>query len=322
MMAADPVITVLMPVYNGEKYLREAINSILSQTFRDFELLIINDGSTDQSEAIIQSYNDDRIRYVLNASNQKIIATLNNGLKLARGRYIARMDADDIAEPERLRVQLDYMEANPGCGLCGTDISILSERTIVVDKWIKTGDHDVLKFNLLMGNPFCHPTVMLRTSVLREHQLAYDPADMHAEEYGLWIEVSRYATLANIDQKLLRYRLHDAQVSAIHRDVQLQTLKRIKTGLFNELSLFTGQRWLDIFLRLTGMRYTGNEPSAEIIHAELTRDGWLTSGRNRLKLKCWIYMTKFSLQFRREWNNTYTRNWLQNISRAIKMQSR
>jgi glycosyltransferase involved in cell wall biosynthesis len=321
-MDVIPIITVLMPVYNGEKFLREAIDSILSQTFTDFELLIINDGSNDQSETIVKSYNDERIRYVCNSTNLKLIATLNNGLSLARGKYIARMDADDVSEPERLQVQFEHMEANPDCGLCGTDITILSKHEVVSSNWIKTGTHDALKYNLLMGNPFCHPTVMIRSEVLRSRGLNYNPDHLHAEEYGLWIALSRSSRLANLNSKLLRYRLHDAQVSAVHRKQQLDTLRKIKSGLFREITLFTSKRWLDLFVRLTAIRYNENIPDGRLIHDDLMRDGFLTSGRNRLQLRIWIYMIKFSLLFRREWNNTYTRCWLNNVSQAISIYSR
>ena len=113
-------VTVLMPVYNGEMYLREAIDSILHQTFTDFEFLIINDGSTDNSETIILSYDDSRIRYEKNDSNLKLIATLNKGIELAKGKYIVRMDADDISIPDRIEKQVAFLEKNPDVGICGS----------------------------------------------------------------------------------------------------------------------------------------------------------------------------------------------------------
>ena len=121
-----PKITVLMPVYNGEKYLRESVDSILNQTFTDFELLIINDGSTDSSMEILNSYSDSRIRIVTNEVNLRLIKTLNKGIDLATGEYIARMDCDDIADPKRLEIQLQYMEKHPDVAVCGTGVKAVS----------------------------------------------------------------------------------------------------------------------------------------------------------------------------------------------------
>ena len=120
----NPKVTVLMPVYNGEKYLKEAITSILLQTFDDFEFLIINDGSSDASVDIIQSFRDPRIRLVHNDTNIGLIATLNKGLKLAHGKYVARMDQDDISLPRRLEKQTYFMDNNPDVGVCGTWIKL------------------------------------------------------------------------------------------------------------------------------------------------------------------------------------------------------
>ena len=146
-----PEITVLMPVYNGEKYLRPAIESILNQTFSDFEFLIINDGSTDNSESIILSYKDERIRYVKNENNLKLIKTLNKGIDLARGKYIARMDADDISLPTRLEREIEYMESHPECGLVSVFPYVMSESGKILHKsrfFISTQHYSCLYVNL------------------------------------------------------------------------------------------------------------------------------------------------------------------------------
>ena len=121
----DILVSVIMPVYNGALYLREAIDSILSQTHTNLELIIINDGSNDNSEEIILSYEDNRIRYIINEKNSGICVTLNKGLDIAKGKYIARMDCDDISCPERLQMQIEYMEQNPSIGVLGSDIIVL-----------------------------------------------------------------------------------------------------------------------------------------------------------------------------------------------------
>ena len=133
----NPLVTVLMSVYNGEKYLERAIKSILNQTFKDFEFLIINDGSTDNSVKIIQSFNDLRLRLIHNESNIGLIKTLNKGLKLSNGKYIARMDCDDISLPKRLSIQASFMEKYPEIGVCGSWVKIIGLGKKFINKYFK-----------------------------------------------------------------------------------------------------------------------------------------------------------------------------------------
>ena len=156
--APHPLVTVLMAVYNGEKYLREAIESILDQTYTNFEFLIINDGSSDRTEEIILSYNDKRIRYIKNEQNLKLIASLNKGLDLAKGEFIARMDADDISLPERLEKQINFLEKHPEIGLLGSwvrTLGLTNNRNII----FKQG-HNTIRIQLLFNNFFHHPSVV------------------------------------------------------------------------------------------------------------------------------------------------------------------
>ena len=117
-----PLISVILPAYNAERFLEEAIDSILAQTYKNFELIVLNDGSTDRTEEIILSYNDPRIRYIKNESNLKLIKTLNKGIALARGKYIARMDADDISLPTRFEKEIEFMEIHPDIGVCSSKV--------------------------------------------------------------------------------------------------------------------------------------------------------------------------------------------------------
>src|SRR3989337_2996755 len=119
-------VSVIMSVYNGERHLRESVDSILNQTFQDFEFIIINDGSKDQSKYILESYKDERIKLIHN-KNMGLTKSLNIGISIAKGKYIARQDADDISEPERLKTQYDFMEANPGLGLIGSQFEVIKE---------------------------------------------------------------------------------------------------------------------------------------------------------------------------------------------------
>ncbi|MCS3158304.1 glycosyltransferase [Phocaeicola dorei] len=205
MIESSPIVTVLMPVYNAEKYLAEAINSILNQTFTNYELLIINDGSTDKSEEIILKYSDKRIRYIKNDKNIRLVATLNKGIELAKGKYIARMDADDISVPTRLEKQITLLENNEDIGVCGSFLYVFGEniRNYIAKKPLT----DIgIKSALLVQNPLGHPNVTIRKSILIKHHIRYDERFYRMEDWGLWITLMNKCKYANIPEILLQYR--------------------------------------------------------------------------------------------------------------------
>lgn len=208
------MISVILPVYNAEKYVREAIESILNQTYDDFELIIINDGSKDKSGNIIASFSDSRIRNIPNDKNMGLIYTLNKGLSLAQGKYIARMDADDIAYPNRLEMQMDYMEGHPDCIVCGTDVMPYKNNH---DLWflstIYKYDDKSIKKQLVMTSCFAHPTVMIRSEVLRKTGICYNDSYKYAEDYKFWIDLEPYGQFHNIKKRLLHYRITQTQVT-------------------------------------------------------------------------------------------------------------
>lgn len=202
-MSADPKVTVLMPVYNAEAYLREAMDSILAQTFTNFEFLIIDDGSTDGSAGIVRSYADRRIRLVQNERNLRLAATLNRGLGLARGEYVARMDADDISLPERLARQVAFMDAHPTVGISGTWAAAFGEARFSMPN---PTDSERIRAKLLFDSALVHPVVILRPALLARHGLAY--RDLYPiDDYDLWQRAARAFPLANLPETLLRYRV-------------------------------------------------------------------------------------------------------------------
>lgn len=206
----NPKVTVLMPVYNGERYLREAIDSILSQTFHDFEFLIINDASTDGSVGIINSYTDSRIRLVHNETNLGRCATPNIGLDLAQGEYLARMDCDDISLPTRLEKQAKFLNAHTDIGVCGTWIKLFMGADYII-KYPLT--HEEIKCRLLLGSQLAGASAMLRKKVFLDHHLYYDVNCKLAEDYDLWTRCSYVTKLANIPEILYEYRWHAEQIS-------------------------------------------------------------------------------------------------------------
>lgn len=201
----DPKITVLMSVHNGEKYLRQAIESILDQTFNNFEFLIINDGSADSSKEIIFSYNDPRINYVENETNIGLTKSLNKGLKLAKGEYVARMDADDVSLPQRLEKQLNFMENNHGIGVMGTWCYVIDAENNIIGSIRNHSNHPRIMGSLLSENQMVHSSIIYRKNVL-EGAGGYDDNVSTAQDYELLLRLSEVTKLANYTEFLHKWR--------------------------------------------------------------------------------------------------------------------
>ena len=214
-----PLVTVLMPVYNGCLYLHEAISSVLDQSFTDFELLVVDDGSTDDSVRVIQSFQDSRIRLLHNEKNYGLITTLNIGIENSQGCYIARMDSDDISLPDRLDRQVSFMENNPQISVCGSWVRTIGERPGEV--WNYMQNSDEIKCGLLFQNQLAHPSVIMRRSILENTSLRYDAVFKHVEDYQLWVALAKDTLLSNIPEVLVEYRIHANQVSVKHQLEQM-----------------------------------------------------------------------------------------------------
>ena len=226
-----PKITVLMPVYNCELYIKEAVGSILNQTFTDFEFLIIDDASTDNTVKIIKEYNDSRIKLIEKPVNTGYTNSLNYGLKIAKGKYIARMDGDDISFPERFAKQIAYLDVNPDVVLCGTSYEIIGEtkRTIIPE------NHNAIKLTLLKENCIAHPSVMIRKDVLYKFSIDYDILKEPAEDYDMWVRLLPIGKLHNLQEVLLKYRIHTKSVSRRRNDAQEKSTIETKIQLLNHL---------------------------------------------------------------------------------------
>lgn len=228
----NDLISVVMPVYNGQAYVREAIESILNQDYKRFELLLINDGSTDASEKIIESFNDARIVYIKNDTNLGLIESLDKGIRAAKGAYIARMDADDIAMPTRLCDQLNAFKNNPERIAVGSDYYVLEGNKLTHIKNIR--DSDFIKTCLLFAPYFNHPTMMIKNR-FKELDLSYDKNFVHAEDYRLWTQLSFHGAFYIVDKPLLKYRSHGSQISANHKQTQLQISATIRKSYLQQL---------------------------------------------------------------------------------------
>jgi glycosyltransferase involved in cell wall biosynthesis len=219
-----PLVSVLMPVYNGEHYLRQAVDSILHQTFEDFEFIIINDGSTDNTLSILKDYTDPRIILLQNKQNKGLVATLNYGLSVVRGQYIARMDADDIAFPHRLEKQVQFMESNPSVGLLGTNVIFIDEHGKEGQLAHGTQWHfypSTVRWRLLWETTVHHPSSMIRRTTLTKNNLWFDPAYFLAEDFDLWTRIIKYSEATYLPEVHLQYRLHSQGLSFSNREKQL-----------------------------------------------------------------------------------------------------
>ena len=215
-----PKVTVLMPVYNGEKYLREAIDSILSQTFTDFELLIIDDGSSDKSFKIINSYQDLRIKIIQNPKNVGISASLNDGLSLAKGKYIARMDCDDISLSNRLQKQIDFLDEHPEVVVVGCYMEMIDfEGNKLNQQYEYPLSHEDIVNSMLILNPMGHPSVMFRHIEVVQiggYRSIKEWNGVSTEDYDLWLRVAaRNYELANLSEFLMHYRNHPKSLTQI-----------------------------------------------------------------------------------------------------------
>jgi len=211
----NPAISVILPVHNGGAFLSEAVNSILNQSFTDFECLISNDGSTDQSAAIIESLTDCRVVKLSNEGNKGLIYTLNRGIELSKGTYIARMDADDISLPERFKLQKQFLDDNKTAAAVAGTVIFIDESGKETGNWEldkKTITPSQIKKTMPAENCIAHPSVMLRAEVIR--QLRYNPAQKNIEDYDLWLRIlNRGYSIAKISKPLLLYRVHQASVT-------------------------------------------------------------------------------------------------------------
>lgn len=227
-------ISVLMPVYNAEAYLGESVESVLRQSYDDFELLIIDDGSTDNSVDIIQSYTDSRIRLLQN--DHHFINSLNKGLEKSSGKYIARMDADDVMHIDRLRIQHAIMEEEPEITVCGSSMIPFGKE--VTPGNISYSGNGLIEYpiiQLLAGNIVFHPTTMIRTGFLREHGLRYEEYS-YAEDYKLWFEIAKKGGTFFVEsQPLLLYRISENQVTRSKSEEQETTRRKIVREVLNYL---------------------------------------------------------------------------------------
>lgn len=234
-MSSRPIVSVVMPVYNCEKYLREAIESVLSQTFKNFELIIVVGSSTDSTDLILESYleKDNRIK-VFHQEAEGLVAALNMGCLLAKGQYIARMDADDRCLQQRLERQVRYMETHPEIGILGTWALYIDESGRQVDSARMLINPRLIEFHLYFANCIIHSSVIMRREIL-ETLGFYNPEALHAEDYELWSRAMGITKISVLPEILLESRIWSGSVSNLESEVQKQTVARIRRAMISVL---------------------------------------------------------------------------------------
>lgn len=228
-----PRVSVIMPVYNNAQYVQQAIFSILVQTYTDFELIVIDDGSTDGSAFLISQINDARVRKVFHQHNKGIVESLNEGLRMATGEYVARMDSDDYSTPDRLATQVAFMDSHPFIELSGAAFT----SDIGGRPQIKPAHHEEIKTWLLFHCCITHPTVIMRNSMIHRLGVQYDSNYPYAEDYELWNRLAPHIQMANIPVNLLFYRQHSGQVSQEKRAIQENSARNIRQRQLSMLGL-------------------------------------------------------------------------------------
>jgi glycosyltransferase involved in cell wall biosynthesis len=266
-ISTKPQITVFMAVYNGARYLNEAIDSALNQTFKDFELLIIDDGSTDQSAEIIQSYKDPRIRFLRNEKNLGIVATRNRGIKEMRGDYLAILDCDDVSPPSRLKKELSFLKKNHDFGLVGGKTKYIDQNGEPAGV--------ILKYNflpekfpalLLFTNCFSNSAVMIRTSAL--------PPDGYRDfggacEYDLWTRMAKKWRLKNLPHIMLKYRTHDKSMTLVSSQQLEEQASQIIKNQLADLKIFPSHE--ELLIHQTNFACRDKNPLEFLCQ----RDAWL-----------------------------------------------
>ncbi len=240
----QPLISVVMPAYNAASFVLESIESVLSQTYPHFELIVIDDGSSDNTREIIGSVKDDRVHLVVNDRNRGIIYTLNRGIDLAKGKYIARLDSDDLAMPARFEKQLAFMEQHPKTGACGTYFKVIDHDNKVLQHVKFPAAPGDAKTYLLLHNCFCHSSVMMRTDMAKA--LKYAKEYLVCEDHELWHRFSQVTQIANLPEYLTSYRIHGNNISTTKRETMFNSLKMLNRKMLTDIGMRFSEEELEL----------------------------------------------------------------------------
>lgn len=226
----QPLVSIVISVFNSADYLREAMDSILTQTYPNMEILCFDDGSTDDTLSILKAYEDDRLKIISDGENKGLAARLNEGIELAQGVYIARMDADDIALPTRIEKQVSFLENQTDVVACGTGFDVFPKHKRV----LMPASHEGIVARQLFSPGMAHPTVMLRRQFLMDKDLRY-PSVKCAQDYALWVLMARYGKMANLNEVLFKYRHHENSVTNTKKQAKRKVLGQIHKEILRDV---------------------------------------------------------------------------------------
>jgi len=236
-----------MPVYNGQKYLNDSIQSILNQSLKEFELIIVNDGSTDQTADILREYSDPRIRVLTNPRNSGVAFSLNRAIEVSRGVYIARMDSDDISLPYRLKLQTEYLESHPDISLIGGSIQCFGTSDDRIRYWEQ---HDFIHANCLFNTPFAHPVVCWRKEDFLNNHLLYQESPPTAEDYELWERACQTLKTANLPEILIHYRIDPLIKISQYLQQQIDGGKRVRERSLERAGIVLNKTELELLHKI------------------------------------------------------------------------
>lgn len=252
-----PLVSVVMSTYNEEKYVLDSINSILNQTYENIEIIIVDDASTDNTVSLIENISTDKIRLYINDTNKKLAHNLNFAIAKARGKYVARMDADDISRRERIRTQVEYLEKHKEIDIVASYAKTFGDSDIIKKS---PCTHEGIKATLLFTNPICHPTVMFRKSSI---DFVYDESCAAGQDYELWARIVECKKFCAINEVLLDYRVIKRQRKPGYLQLQKASALRAKKHLFDKLFPNERNAFWDTFKSLVDVDFADFEPKTQ-----------------------------------------------------------
>jgi len=292
-----PLVSVVMPVYNGGEHLQEAIDSILYQTFKDFEFLIINDGSTDDSEKIIKNYKDERIKLINNRQNIGLSASLNKGIVKSKCKYIARMDADDISLITRLAIQYSFMKTHTEIDVCGSSIKLFNGNV-----WQYPCNDNEIKCTLLFNNAIAHPTVIFKRNHFINNNLYYNETFKHSQDYDLWVRALKNTRFHNLKESLVSYRVSKSEIKKHYLKSEQKYPAMVREMQLNLLGINT-QSSIRIHELISINENVTNKIPLDIVSNHLS----LLVARNR----------QYMIYPRSEFHKTILKKWMSAIKNSV-----
>ena len=248
-----PSLSIIMPAYNAENHISHAIKSILNQTHEDFELIIINDGSTDSTKQIIHSFDDDRIKYTENENNSGIVTSRNKGLKLAVGEYVGMLDADDIAYPEKFKEQITFLEQNKDFGIVGSWAKFIDDKgNKLPGNWKLAASPEMIPSIMLFKNYFLQSAVLYRKECISK--FSFKEGFDILEDYLIWLEIIKEYKAWNLQKYLVDYRIHGGSVTKKHAGEKLEKEKEVFQILFKQLGIVATEEEIELHLLIRNDR--------------------------------------------------------------------